>query len=101
MGCPARRVSPSQAKIFSTRPPLRGPTCTSSTSIVPETELLRCPQAEAKSDNADNAAPQTQLLIFLRTNVATKPDFTLLRKQLNPGSARCSWASVMPVPLRL
>src|SRR5437879_13164619 len=89
MGCPARRVSPSQAKIFSTRPPLRGPTCTSSTSIVPETELLRCPQAEAKSDNANNAAPQTPLLIFLRTNVATKPDFALLCNQLNSAYSCC------------
>ena len=33
-------TSPSCFKIFSTRPPERGPTCVSSTSIVPETALL-------------------------------------------------------------
>src|ERR1043166_776853 len=38
--CPGLSLSPSWAKIFSTRPPLRGPTCTSSTSIVPETALF-------------------------------------------------------------
>src|SRR5205085_7642636 len=40
IGSPAFRVSPSHAKIFSTRPPEREATWTSSTSIVPETALL-------------------------------------------------------------
>src|SRR5688500_8987689 len=37
MTAPSFNVSPSQAKIFSTRPPVRDATWTSSTSIVPET----------------------------------------------------------------
>src|SRR4051812_19755969 len=40
MTSPVFNASPSQAKIFSTRPAERGATWTSSTSIVPETALL-------------------------------------------------------------
>src|SRR3954468_7163066 len=40
MTSPAFKLSPSQAKIFSTRPADRGATWTSSTSMVPETALL-------------------------------------------------------------
>src|SRR5438552_13136908 len=68
MGCPARRVSPSHAKISSTRPPERGPTCTSSTSIVPETELFCLPQDGNRIENASNTVPQKRLPIFGRTD---------------------------------
>src|SRR3954468_13671780 len=40
MTSPVFNASPSQAKIFSTRPAERGATWTSSTSMVPETALL-------------------------------------------------------------
>src|SRR6516225_4145599 len=50
--CPSCKRSPSHARIFSTRPPARGPTCASSTSIVPETTFFRVPQPPNKSSKA-------------------------------------------------
>ena len=58
IGWPARSRSPSWAKIFSTRPGARGPTCTSSTSIVPETALVRLWHAEIRIDSASKPAPR-------------------------------------------
>ena len=51
--CPAFNLSPSCAKIFSTRPAMRGPTCTSSTSIVPETALFWRWQPENRTSATD------------------------------------------------
>src|SRR6266480_2441682 len=53
---PSCKRSPSQCKIFSTRPPARGPTCASSTSMVPETALLRSPQPVSKISNVKTPA---------------------------------------------
>src|ERR1700730_4214834 len=46
---------------------MRGPTCTSSTSIVPETALLRRLQLAAKIDNAIRAVTRRQLSILACT----------------------------------
>jgi hypothetical protein len=72
-------LSPSQAKIFSTRPPLRGPTCTSSTSIVPET-ASDC-FAHAATHNATVSVKAAGIFLRYRTNNGKQPDFMLVRKK--------------------
>ena len=56
---PSCKRSPSHAKIFSTRPPERGPTCASSTSIVPETAFPRLPQPAGKRSKVKTAVTRT------------------------------------------
>src|ERR1700704_6400239 len=46
---------------------MRGPTCTSSTSIVPETAFFRFSQPPCKIDNAIKAALQMRWSILART----------------------------------
>ena len=57
--CPSCKRSPSHARIFSTRPPARGPTCASSTSIVPETAFFRVLHAQRKIDTASATKVQS------------------------------------------
>src|SRR6266849_268246 len=65
---------------------MRGPTCTSSTSIVPETAFFRSPQLEAKIDNANTTAPHQRLSILIRTNnfIASRIDTTFLQTSTTP-----------------
>src|SRR5437588_1285572 len=83
---PSCKRSPSCAKIFSTRPLERGPTCASSTSMVPETAFFRSPHDERKIDNASNTAPHQRLSILIRTNnfIASRIEMTLLQTSTTP-----------------
>jgi len=78
-------LSPSCAKIFCARPLIRGPTWTSSTSIVPETMLRRSPQLVVKIDKAISALSQRYLSIFVCTLEidAMKVDFGTFRERLH------------------
>src|SRR5438128_2040591 len=68
MTWPSCKWSPSQAKIFSTRPPARGPTCASSTSIVPETALRRVLQPTTSVEQTTRSASNERLSILTSVN---------------------------------
>ena len=79
------KASPSCAKIFSTRPPVRGATWTSSTSIVPETGWMRGRQA-ASEDRTEGrrAATRRKASTFARREKVT--NFLRKRKVWEAGS---------------
>src|SRR5438067_2986972 len=87
--CPPCKRSPSHAKIFSTRPPERGPTCASSTSIVPETAFFRVSQPPNKSSNARAPAGPSERAQCLTDNARMFSSFwckrTLENNSQDPG----------------